>query len=144
MSVPTILGAWRQAVVDLLDAAAAFEDYVVYSGFREGQHRDQSVIAVFSPGLGERAENVQVAELRLLVRAWPRVVPPTPGERPLDPSPLEELALSLESTLRGAQTSLASSTGVWFTRLQRVEIDYEEWGCQAVLVAMADNPAVIA
>ncbi|MCS7007852.1 MAG: hypothetical protein RMM28_10290 [Thermoleophilia bacterium] len=137
-----ILTAWRQAVVELLEEK--FPDFTVYSGFREGQHRDMSVISVFSPGIAERAQNVQVAELRLLVRAWPKVVPAAGGERPLDPEPLEDLALRLEAALRGAQTTLASANGVWFSRLQQVQIDYEEWGCQAQLTAWADNPAVIA
>lgn len=137
-----MLSAWRRAVADLLEEA--FPGFVVYSGFREGQNRDLSVISVFSPGIAERQANVQVAELRLVVRAWPKVVPATGGERPLDPEPLEELALRLESTLQEAQTTLASADGIWFTRLQRVEIDYEEWGCEAQLTAWADNPAVVA
>lgn len=137
-----LLSSWRRAVAEHLEQA--FPDFVVYSGYRTGQHRDLSVIAVFSPGLAERAANVQVAELRLAVRAWPKVVPATGGEAPLDPEPLEELALRLEQALQTAQTTLATADGIWYTRLQRVEIDYEEWGCQATLTAWADNPAVLA
>jgi len=140
--MPNILTDWRAAVAAHLKTM--FPTYTVYSGYREGRSSDMDVIAVFSPGIREMADRVHTAEHRLFVRIWPRLISPVPGEEPRDPEQLEQLAVDLETALRAVQKTLATSSGIWFTRLTNVEMDYDDWGCQATLVAWSKNPAVIA
>jgi hypothetical protein len=61
-----------------------------------------------------------------------------------DPSELEQAAWDLQTFLQGKQVSYGS-TGAWFCRLRSVTPDYdpEEWGVEAKVVVMFDNPAVI-
>ncbi len=140
--MPNVLTDWRAAVAAHLKTT--FPTYTVYSGYREGRSLELDVMAVFSPGISEMADRVHVAQHRLLVRAWPRLIPPVPGEAPRDPESLEQLAVDLEVALRSVQKTLASASGIWFTRLTGVEMDYDDWGCQATLIAWSKNPAVIA
>lgn len=139
-----IVSSLRDALV--ADLAAQFPDADVMSGLRVGKAVDGAKIAVAWIGFGERSNAVVVGEAKLIVRYWPATPrvrdDATAGVR--DPSQLEQAALDLATFLQTKQTSY-SALGVWFVRLVGVEPDYDpdEWGVEATLLAMFDNPAVI-
>lgn len=141
-----VISTLRQSLV--ADLESQFPDAEVSSGERSGKSADKPRIAVFWPGFAEMGSNVTVGQATMLIRYWP----PSPKLRDdspsgvRDPSDLEQAAWDLATFLQTKQTQYTAASGAWFIRLQSVEIDYdpEEWGVQATVVAMFDNPAVIA
>jgi hypothetical protein len=135
---------FREALV--ADLQLEFPDADVLSGIRTGKAVDRAKIAVFWPGTREMQGRVVVGEARIVVRYWPVSAKvrdqSTAGVR--DPGELEQAAWDLQTFLQTKQTSYGAS-GAWFCRLVSVEPDYDpdEWGVEAVIAVMFDNPAVI-
>lgn len=133
---------WRVALSN--DLATQFPDAEIERGERTGKSVDKDRIAVFWPGFQEQSGRVVVGETRLIVRYWPKQPKVKNNGSPQDPATLEEAAMDLAAFL---QTKLTAYTaqGVWFFRVLSITPDYDpdEWGVEAVLLAMSDNPAVI-
>lgn len=140
-----LVGSFREALA--ADLALQFPDAAVVQGERSGKAVDRPVVAVVWAGFGEQADQVVVGEARVLVRYWP-VSPKLRDDAPggvRDPGELEQAAWDIATFLRSKQTAY-SSTGAWYSRLRGVTPDYdpEEWGVEAELLVVFDNPAVIA
>lgn len=142
--MPNLIGSFREALA--ADLALHYPDADVYQGERSGRAKERAKASVFFAGMGEQSGRVVVGQGRMIVRYWPvssRVRDDAPaGVR--DPTQLEEAAWDLADFLQTKQTAYGA-TAVWFFRLVRVEADYdpEEWGVEAELLLMFENPAVI-
>jgi hypothetical protein len=128
------------------DLALAFPRCDVSRGARTGYAVDRAKACVFWPGFNELGSAVVVGQYQIIVRYWP-VTAKLRNDAPAgvrDPSELEQAALDLAAFLQGKQTAY-SDAGAWFIRMQGVQPDYdpEEWGVEARIVLMADNPAVL-
>lgn len=139
-----LIGSFRQALA--ADLALRYPDADVYQGERSGKAKERAKAAVFFAGMGELSGRVVVGQGRVIVRYWP-ASPLLRDDAPggvRDPSELETAAWDLADFLQTKQTAYGS-TDVWFFRLVRVEADYdpEEWGVEAELLLMFENPAVI-
>jgi hypothetical protein len=143
--VANLVGSFRAALA--ADLALRFPDAEVYQGERTGAATDRAKVAVVWAGFGEQGDQVVVGESRILVRYWPaspKVANDTDGGV-RDPGELEQAAWDLATFLQTKQVSYGA-TGAWFCRLTTVTPDYDpaEWGVEAEVVVMFDNPAVIA
>jgi len=136
-----LVSSWREELAR--DLAAQFDAEIV-NGMRTGTSRDLNRIAVFWPGVREVPGRVVVSEPRLTVRYWPKNPKLRTGS-PQDPTELEEAGYALMEFLQTKQTAYTETAGVWFFRVQSVTPDYDpdEWGVEAILVANANNVAVI-
>lgn len=140
-----ILTLWRQALVaHLAENLPVHSDYPgdwdVRSGVRDGAWKESKLAVVFVPSIGEDGGDVNFARPPMIVRAWlPRSDQPRDTD-PLDPGPLEQLAVDLMQLLEPVQTTLVD--GLYF-RVSRVDIDYDDWGVQAVLTSFMLNPASV-
>lgn len=140
-----LVGSFREALA--ADLAVQFPDADVSQGERTGAATDRAKLTIVWGGTSEQGDQVVVAEARFFVRYWPKS-PKLRDDAPggvRDPGELEQAAWDLASFLRAKQTAYSSS-GAWFSRLMRVTPDYdpEEWGVEAELLVVFDNPAVIA
>jgi hypothetical protein len=141
--LPDVVTAFREALgADLL---LAFPEAEIMYGSRTGKAVDHPKLAVFWAGSTEQTE-VIVGEARYMVRYWP-VSPKLVNDAPSgvrDPSELEAAAFALQDFFRSKQTSYRA-TGAWYSRLLRVTPDYdpEEWGVEAELLVVLNNPAVV-
>lgn len=139
-----LVGSFRQALA--ADLQLRFPDAEVQQGERSGKATDIAKLAVFWAGSAEESGRVVVGQARVMVRYWP----PTPRLRDdapngaRDPSELEQAGWDLQDFLQTKQKAYLS-TGTWFCRLTRVTPDYDpaEWGVEAEILLMFNNPAVI-
>lgn len=128
------------------DLKTRFPAAEVLSGPRAGKSVDKPRIVVFWERSGEQPGRVVVGESRIVIRYWPKTTKvrddQTSGVR--DPGELEQAGHDLQAFLQTKQTAYTAA-GAWFVRLLGVEPDYDpdEWGVQAVMLVVADNPAVL-
>lgn len=141
--MPDVIGAFREALG--ADLVLEFPETEIHHGERTGKATDKAKLALFWTGTTEQTE-VVAAEARFFIRYWPitallRDDAPS-GTR--DPAELEAAAFQLQDFLRSKQTGYPA-TGAWYSRLVRVTPDYdpEEWGVEAELLVVFDNPAVV-
>ena len=142
-----LIGSFRAALA--ADLQLRYPDADVVQGERTGAAVDKPVVMVAWAGFGEQGDQVVVGEARILVRYWPvsaKVRDDAPGGV-RDPAELEQAGWDLATFLQAKQAASAyASTGAWFWRLRSVTPDYDpdEWGIEADLLVVFDNPAVIA
>lgn len=135
----------RQALA--ADLELAFPDADVLQGERVGKAVDREKLCVFWPGMQEVGGRVNVGEATLIVRYWPKSpkVRDDSASGVRDPGPLEDAAWRLSEFLQTKQTAYTAQ-GAWFVRMRSCRPDYDpdEWGVEATLTLMFDNPAVLA
>lgn len=138
-----LIGPFRLALC--ADLAVEFPNTEIHQGERTGKATDNPKLAVFWSGTTEQTE-VVAAEARYLIRYWP-VTASIRDDAPSgtrDPAELEAAAFQLQAFCQTRQTSY-QSTGAWYSRLLRVTPDYdpEEWGVEAELLVVFNNPSVV-
>lgn len=141
--MPDVVTAFREALG--ADLAVNFPEAEVMYGSRSGKAVDRAKLALFWAGSTEQSQ-VIVGEARFIIRYWP-ISPKLVNDAPSgvrDPSELEAAAFALQDYLRSKQTGYPA-TGAWYSRLLRVTPDYdpEEWGVEAELLVVLNNPAVV-
>jgi hypothetical protein len=141
--VADLIGPFRLALA--ADLAVEFPDTEIHQGERTGKATDRAKLALFWSGTTEQT-TVVAAEARFLIRYWP-VTALLRDDAPAgtrDPAELEAAAFQLQDFLQSKQTGYPA-TGAWYSRLVRVTPDYdpEEWGVEAELLVVFNNPAVV-
>lgn len=138
-----MVSEWREAVVEHL--ASAFPDAEVLSGRRAGVSRDRDRIAVFWPGWRASQRDYTLATPSLTIRYWPARSKQPSTTSPPDPAVLEDAGVALMLAFRNTRKAgdFVDGLACW---LDEVAPDYddEEWKVEAVLKAVALNPAVAA
>ena len=137
-----LISTFRAALA--ADLAVRFPNADVVQGSRTGKAVERDKVAVMWGGSGEQGDAVVVGNATILVRYWPASPKLSDGSPSgvRDPTDLEQAAFDLQDYLQTKQTAY---TGVWYSRLVRVSPDYdpEEWGIEAELLVVFNNPAVI-
>jgi hypothetical protein len=141
--LPDVVTAIRVAIG--ADLQVAFPEAEVVHGNRTGKAVDTAKLAIFWAGSTEQS-TVVVGEARFIVRYWP-ITAKLRDDAPSgvrEPGELEAAAFALQDFFRSKQTGYPA-TGAWYSRLLRVTPDYdpEEWGVEAELLVVLNNPAVV-
>jgi hypothetical protein len=125
----------RKAIADQLQNTLGIE---FVPGKLEG-HQARDLGCTFPVGRTEVGEGELPELLTVKVRIYQRYVAVRSPEQPADPAPLEELAVRLLTALDDIQVGAG---GVWFFRVPEVEIDMDDQGVEATVVAVAANAFV--
>jgi hypothetical protein len=137
--VSNILTDWRQALMALLDSNLQGGDFTVVAGKRDGLSRERKLACVYVPKI-PTDNKIFFARPPMVIRAWvAKPKQPRPDE-PLDPEPVEQLAVDLMALLQPVQSTLLDGIVFW---VADVEIDYDDWGVQATLTSWTENPATL-
>lgn len=140
-----LIADWRASLVTHL--AAAFPAAEVRGGRRQGVSRDKDRINVFagSPAYRRNPERAVVANPVMVVRYWKQHSKQPRSTSPPDPTELEDAAMSLITSLRTVQASLAV-TNLWYFLVDGFDVDDdpEEWGVETTLLGFAKNLAAVA
>jgi hypothetical protein len=108
----------------------------VIAGRVDGAIKQRAVCSVW-PIRRARASDHQLEEdVTLGVRCWLKWRDQKDPDRPVDPTPIEELSETLLAALSAVQTSL----GPWYIDVVNVEFDAEAQGIEATVVGRQWNP----
>ena len=122
-----------------LALAAALEGELgmpVVAGRVDGATKQRAVCCVWPIRRVRPSDHVLEEDIVLGVRCWMRWRDPKDADRPIDPTPLEDLSERLLAALSAAQTSL----GPWFLDVQNLSYDVEAQGIEATVAGRQWNP----
>lgn len=125
--------AFRQAVMDVLSAQLGMP---VIAGRVDGAIKARRVCCVWPIRRTRPADHVLEEDIVLGVRLWARWRDPKDPDRPVDPTPLEELSETFLLALGAVQTSL----GPWQIDIQNLSFDVEAQGLEATIAGRQWNP----
>jgi len=123
---------FRVALQNSLSTAMGIE---FRSGMIEGPVEDRTVGCVWTAGVREWDQDVNLEQVFVMVRIF-KQWRQQQGFANTQVSELETLVESLQDTLKPLQ---AQFQGMWQFRLQEIEIDLETSGLEATLVCLRDN-----
>jgi hypothetical protein len=141
--MPDLIGPFRLALA--ADLQVEFPDAEIHMGSRNGKAIDKPKLALFWTGTGEQTE-VVAANALFTIRYWPvtAILRDDAPSGVRDPTELEDAAYQLQVFFQTKQVAYPG-TGAWYSRLLRIAPDYDpdEWGVEAELLVVFNNPAVI-